>query len=252
MALVAGPRASHAGAGDWATSVEPATPWREISVGGSFTPSSWSLYSTSTFAPFGGLNSDGIRGRLGSGYGQYKYTVPERFHYTCPKPSHICPAMPVRGRVSFGDVLAGYQFGYGRFTAKAFAGLAIDTQALTPWDANNEGAGRASGFKAVVETWTNITPAIWLSLDGSWTTAHEGQSIQARLGYRLLPGLSVGIEEGKVRNAAGHQFRSGLFARYEWSGGEASLSGGINGQHHDYPETSKDRTWAAISVMFRY
>lgn len=253
VALVAGPCAGHAD--EWSTTVEPAAPdlpWREISVGGTFTPNSWMLYSNSTFAPFGGLDSDGARVRLGSGYGKYKYTVPERFYYTCPKPSLICPAVPIRARVSFGDVLAGYQMSYGRFTAKAFAGVAIDTQALAPSDPNNAGAGRASGFKAVIETWTNITPTIWASVDGSWTGAHEGQSIQARLGYRLLPGLSIGIEEGKVSNVAGHQFRSGLFARYEWAGGEASLSGGVNGQRLDYPDTSRDRTWAAISVMFRY
>lgn len=232
----------------------PATlPWQELSVGGSAGSHSWSLYSSSTLAPMGSLGADGVRVRLGGGYGRFDYAIPPHLNYACGGTSHICPAVPVKGRVTFGDILVGYQVSYGRFTAKAFAGLAIDTQALSPWDPDNAAGGRATGFKAVIETWTNITPALWTSIDGSWTDAHDGHALQARLGYRLSPALSIGLEEGKVSNVAGHQFRSGLFARLEWESGEAVLAGGLANEHFDYPaEHAQDKIWASLNVLFRY
>jgi len=106
--------------------------------------------------------------------------------------------------------------------------------------------------KAVVETWTNLTPAIWLALDGSWTQAHETYSARARLGYRVLPQLSIGFEEALLGNTSGDLARSGLFARYDWSGGEVALAAGVSGQRFDFKDTSTDRTWMALSVMFRF
>jgi Cellulose biosynthesis protein BcsS len=239
-------------AGEWETTVEPAVsdPWREIAVGGFFSARSWQLHTSTTFAPFGTLATDGFRFRMGSGYGRYSYT-------TAPPAQNDCRYgngrnATIRGRVSFADILAGYQLTYGRLTVKAFGGVAMDTQELSPFDRCNANSGRDTGFKAVVETWLEITPKIYASLDGNWTQAHEAYSARLRLGYRLWPNLSIGLEETAVGNIAGDQTRSGVFARYEWGGGEVAASAGFSGERFDYRDTSRDRAWGALNIMLRY
>lgn len=232
---------------------QAADPWREVSFGATAQTDAWSVYASTTVAPLGSLHADGWRLRLGSGYGHYSYDVPRHCYDRIAKVElTTCPATSVKGRVSFGDILAGYQISHGRFTAKAFVGVAIDTQALSPWDTGNASGGRATGWKAAVETWTNLTRDIWLQADAGTTSAHDGTNLLLRLGYRLTPALSVGLEEDKVRNIAGHRFRSGLFARYEWADGEAVIAGGISGEHHDYADRTPERAWGAVSVMLRY
>jgi hypothetical protein len=230
----------------------PASPWREFAVGAIATPHSWLAYSSATIAPFGATGRDGVRLRLGSGYGKYEYVTLPATHAPCPDPT--CRQVAIKGRVTFADILAGYQFGYGQFTAKAFAGFAFDSQSLTPEDTGNDSRGRAAGFKVVVETWTNITPTIWLSLDGSWTNAHNVHSAQARLGYRLLPQLSLGLEAGALGNVAkdGDQFRAGVFTRYEWTGGEVVLAGGLSDQFNGSYKAPKDNIWSSLNVIFRF
>ncbi len=242
-------------AADAVATVEPAgvaAPWREIAVGATVTPLSWALYSSATIAPLGGLDADGVRLRLGSGYGKYRYDTLPPARGDCRYGFGDGRTKVINGRVTFADILAGYQLGIGNTTIKAFAGLAMDQQELTPLDICNRNSGRDLGFKAVVETWTNLTPAIWLALDGSWTQAHETYSARARLGYRVLPQLSIGFEEALLGNISGDLARSGLFARYDWSGGEVALAAGVSGQRFDFKDTSTDRTWMALSVMFRF
>lgn len=235
-----------------AASPAAGTPWREVAIGGSVVPSGWSLYSSTTLAPFGGLDQNGARLRLGSGYGRYTYDRPRHCYDMIKKIELACAAERISGRATFADILAGYRLGVGRFTAQAFAGLALDNQMLSPFDGNNASAGRATGVKVALETWTNLTPVLWAAIDGSWTSAHAATSARARLGYRFWPRLSLGIEQAHFRNVAGQQSRGGLFARYEWSGGEASLSGGISAERLDFTDASRDHIWAAVDVMFRY
>lgn len=240
-------------ANDWETSVEPAAaldPWRALSSGITATPKSWVVYASTTIAPFDSLNSDGFRVRAGGGYGVYTYT-------TRPPAANDCrfgngTTANIRGRSTFSDILAGYQLQVGALTVKAFAGAAIDTQALAPFDICNANRGRAYGVKGVLETWAELSPKIWLAVDGNWTEAHGGFNAQTRLGFRLTPNLSIGLEEQALGNVAGHQLRSGAFARYAWSWGEAIASGGISSQRFDLRDLRRDDTWASLNIMFHY
>ena len=244
-----------ASAEGWDATVEPPTPvlaWREISGGGIASLNGWSLYSGSTFAPFGDLASDGFRMRISSGYGHYHYTKPARFYYTCPKPTLVCPADRVMGRVTFGDILAGYQFSTGPLTVKAFAGFATDTQTLSRPDSFNESAGAATGFRGVIEAWANISAKSWAAFDGSWTSAHDGYAAKVRLGYRLVDSVSVGLQEEVAGNIAGRRYNSGAFVRYEWSWGEAAASGGIATETGDFRNVSRDQLWSSVNVSVRY
>ena len=254
VALFARPSsAAEPQAGEPETEASPVA-WREISVGGTATARSWTLYSNSTFAPLGAISADGVRIRLGSGYGKYAYDRPNHcYDLVNQQEVKPCPSTRHQGRVTFADILAGYQFSYGRLTVKAFGGFAIDTQGLSPWDVGNAAAGKARGAKLALETWTNVTDRLWLQADGAWSGAHDQTSLLTRLGYRLLPNASVGLEEGYHRNVAGHEFRSGMFARYEWTSGELVAAAGVKGERHDF-STNSDKTgaWAALSLLFRY
>jgi hypothetical protein len=229
-----------------------AAPWRETSAGVTASPKSWAAYSSATIAPFGSLDTDGARIRLGSGYGQYRYDTLPAANGDCRYGYGDGRTATITGRVTFADILAGYQLSYGGATIKAFAGLAMDQQDLAPIDICNRASGRQGGFKGVIESWTNLTPSIWVAADASWAQAHETYALRLRLGYRLHADLSIGLEEAAVGNVAGDETRSGLFARYDWAGGEVSLAGGVSGEHFDYREMSKDQAWAAANVMLRF
>jgi Cellulose biosynthesis protein BcsS len=245
--------ASSALADGWDATVEPPVPvaaWREISAGTAASMNSWVAYSSSTFAPFGDLATDGFRVRLGSGYGRYHYTTALPAHGDCRYGNGR--STEIRGRTSFSDILAGYQLSAGQLTVKAYAGLASDSQDLSTRDLCNASQGLDYGAKAVVEGWLNITPTIWAALDGSWTAAHAGYAAKLRVGYRILDDLSIGLEESATGNVAGQQLNSGAFVRYEWSWGEASVTGGVSSDHADFRDVSRDRVWGAINMSFRY
>lgn len=245
--------ASAAVAQGWEATVEPPAPvsaWREISTGATASINGWAAYSSSSFAPFGDLATDGFRVRLGSGYGRYHYTTALPTHGDCRYGNGR--STEVRGRTSFSDILAGYQLSAGQLTVKAYAGLASDSQDLSTRDVCNASQGLDYGPKAVIEGWLNITPKVWAAVDGSWTAAHAGYAAKLRLGYRLLDDLSIGLEESATGNVAGKQLNSGVFARYEWSWGEASIAGGISGDRADFRDVSRERAWGTINLSFRY
>ncbi len=106
------------------------------------------------------------------------------------------------------------------------------------------------GFKAVVELWLDVGPWGYASLDLSWNTAHDTRNARTRVGARISPALSTGLEgwlnldeqsdcdlgwndDPSCLDDAETELldytRAGLFLRYEWDGGEISASGGISG-----------------------
>ncbi len=155
----------------------------------------------------------------------------------------------------FGDVLVGYLVRYGELTAKAFVGAAIISHEISPTDEETVAIGDEVGIKGVIELWLNIGERGWGSLDLSWASAHETRTARMRLGYRVWPKLSVGVEGGVNLDSQGDcrmqgpgtsgcrlpdnteigraelldYARAGLFARYEWGTSEASVGVGVLG-----------------------
>lgn len=210
--------------------------WREVFTGADVTPRSWLLYGGATIAPFGDLWSNGPRLRASAGYGVYRYTgrrldpatlLSQRYDFT--------------GQISFFDALLGYLVRVGPLTAKAFVGAAMIDHTIVPEDYLASLGGKF-GAKAVVELWHDIGERAWASLDMSFTTAHRTYAARARAGYRVLTPLTLGLEAG-INGSAGYDkdeilrplldpqlldLRFGGFARFDWCGGEASLSGGLS------------------------
>lgn len=73
------------------------------------------------------------------------------------------------------------------------------------------------------------TPTKALAVNRHQTLAHNTFSVRSRYGYRVLRTLSVGPEAGINGNNEHINGRAGLFARYDWAGGEISVSAGVSG-----------------------
>jgi hypothetical protein len=197
----------------------------EVWAGAEATKRSWSIYSGLTWAPLGSIDADGLRFRASGGSGSYRY------HTTI----YGAPAS-IYGTPAFADLLVGYQMGLGPLTLKAFVGASFDQHWLQPHDAANELAGQQIGVKGAVEGWLNLTPRAWAALDVAAGTAHSNYYSRLRLAYRVLPSLSVGLEAGAFGHVAGDFSRVGALVRYDWTGGELAVSGGITGDL-DRPST---------------
>lgn len=239
--------------------------WRETYAGADITSNVWLLYSGVTLAPLGEIHSDGLRMRASGGYGQYSYSGRRSGD---PPDSH----RQFRGSVKFIEALIGYQARFGDLTTKAFAGIAAIDHVVSPDDPIASGGllmqGLDYGFKGVLELWLNLGSDAWTSLDASWTSAHQSYAGRWRLGYRVVPTISLGVEasvngnllsdsrildDGSLREELRPQTRLGLFARYEWYTGEISVSGGVTSDSLDFSGGNEfDSLYATVNWLTRF
>jgi hypothetical protein len=187
----------------------------------------WSLYTGTTVAPFAPLAVDGLRLRAVAGYGDYR-----------------------TGTVGFADFLLGYQAQLGTFTIKVFGGVMLATHNAA--DPFSELDGTDFGAKGVVETWWNITDQVWLNTDLAYGSLHDTYMARMRLGWRLTPQLSLGLEGGAAGSLATDIARAGAFLRYEWASGEVSVSGGVAREGFDLVWDDTTGAYATLSVLTRF
>ncbi|WP_334145321.1 cellulose biosynthesis protein BcsS [Hyphomicrobium sp.] len=237
---------------------EPAS-GREIWAGADVSENVWLVYSGVTLAPWSGIHDDGWRFRAAGGYGAYKYDST-----IWDTTLHDTRQQRFEARTYNADILVGYLKRFGPLTAKGFVGASMISHDIEPLDEQAVAFGDEVGVKGVVELWLNIGERAWGSLDLSWASAHETRAAHARLGYRVWPALSLGVEgavnidaQAECRVNGTHTSRcnllseeidraelldyarGGVFARYEWGTGEVSLSAGVlggsfgSGRHDD-------------------
>ncbi len=167
----------------------------------------WSVYGGATVAPFGGVRDDGFRLRGVLGYADYG-----------------------KGVTAFGDLLIGYHKQLGPVTIKVFGGLTVAEHASNLSELWLPPQGTEYGGKGVLEAWWNISDQAWASADLSFGSTHMDYGGRIRLGWRLWPELSAGLEGGSGGTAEPDLERDtariGGFLRYEWATGEVSISGG--------------------------
>ncbi len=220
--------------------------WAGADAGDTF----WLLYSGTTLAPFGDIHATGLRARLVSGYGQYRYASFDTKTLT---------AEDYRAETTFADALVGYLWRLDPLILKLFAGVSYVDHRIHPFDANNHVQGPAVGFKGVAEFWFNLSDNAFAAIDLSWSQAHRTRSARGRLGYRLTPNLSLGPEAGFNMDRQGDykvgeehlNFRTepmdyarlGAFARYEWFGGEVSASAGFIGDFREERSAYATLNW---------
>lgn len=245
---------------------EPGTNfWRETFSGADVTSNVWLLYSGVTLAPTSDIYGDGVRFRAAGGYGQYRYSGHRAGD---PKDKR----REFKATLTYAEALLGYQKRFGELTAKAFVGVAAIDHTILPDDPIAAGGlltqGLEYGVKGVLELWLNLGSDAWTSLDTSWTSAHQTYAARWRLGYRLLPTVSVGaeaalngnaisgndvLEDGSRREPLRPQGRLGIFARYEWNGGEVSVSGGLANDAYDFGSTGGfNNAYGTINWLTRF
>lgn len=215
-------------------------PASEVSAGTDVTAHGWSAYTgfTSTFG--GSILKDGWRYRITSGYGQYSYASTR---WT----GAAVVVVPFEGTVTFADALVGYQQTFGALTLKLFGGVSVQNHAVTPFDIENSVQGLSWGGKAVLETWLDIGERAFGQLDLAYTTAHGSYAGRLRLGYKIAPQLSAGLEAGLAGSADYASGRAGAFVRYEAAFGEVSLSAGAAGDRSD-----TTGAYATLNVLYRF
>jgi Cellulose biosynthesis protein BcsS len=241
--------------------------WRETWSGADVSKDNWLVYSGVTVAPFSHIHEPGLRLRLSGGYGRYSYSGNRG---TGPNPD----IQEFSAQTYNGDALVGYLERYGPLTAKAFAGLSYISHDVAPFDPDNLVIGDDIGFKAALELWLDIGAIGFASLDMSWSTAHDTRNARARLGARITPALSTGLEgwlnldnqsdcdmgwDSSASCYADTQTdlldytRAGLFLRYEWDGGEVSLSGGVSGgSFGSSADTTDPEPYATLNWMTQF
>lgn len=256
--------------------------WREVWAGADATESGWLIFSGSTIAPFSHIHEQGLRLRVASGYGQYRYAGPRRaiaFNPALSRHVEFAETTKFEAETGFADVLAGFLWRLDPLTLKVFAGASGVGHALSPFDPENLAVGLDWGAKGVVEMWLNIGQDMWGSLDLSWSQAHDTRSARTRVGYRVAPKFSVGIEarldvdaqgdcdlsweetaacKEQYRNRYGtatdllEYTRSGLFGRWEWDGGEISAAAGLSGTILGRDEDPQANPYASVSWIMQY
>jgi cellulose biosynthesis protein BcsS len=206
-------------------------PYVEVWSGAEIFGRDWSVYSGATVAPFGSVREDGfrLRGVVG-GYADYGQSV-----------------------MAFGDLLIGYHMQLGTVTIKVFGGLTVIERLPDP-----SGAGPEYGGKGVLEAWWNITDETWASADLSFGSTHMDYGSRIRLGWRLWPELSAGLEGGSGGTAEANREhdtgRVGGFLRYEWATGEVSISGGwaAGGSWGTWHDRDGPVPFGTVSLLTRF
>lgn len=171
-----------------------------------------------------GFHQESLRLRAVGSLGRYHYDgslesggvwVPTRFD----------------GDASFLAALAGYEFHFGRVISKIFAGVEAVDQRISPHDPNNSVQGSEMGFRVVAENWLDLSPTWHLSADAAYGTAFQEYWSLARIGYRLKPKVSVGLEGGALGNQEYDAGRAGAYARFYLLDTELTVASGFTGNY---------------------
>jgi Cellulose biosynthesis protein BcsS len=181
-------------------------------------------YAGGGYAFGNGLYAPGLRLRAVGAYGRYHYdgSVFDGSNFA---------ATTFDGEVGFAAALVGYQFRPGAATIKVFAGVEAEDQSITPRDPDNKVQGSEVGLRLAVETWYDLAARWYASADASYGTAFQEYWSLARVGFRVRPKLSLGLEGGALGNEEYDVGRGGGFVRVNVQALEITLSGGFTGDY---------------------
>lgn len=228
-------------------------PQYEISGGGEVAGHTWAAYTSTTVALSAlgigapaGIQQEGWRLRAGAGYSQYARQQEEWV-------GGVGALQVTRKRSgSFADLLLGYHATVGDLTVKAYAGGVYERQQWSAEPIDRAQSGMDFAAKLLIESWLNLTPHSFAQLDAGWVSQDDTVNARARLGYRATPTFSFGPEMSYWAEARDttpgrdELVRLGGFARYEWTGGEVSLSAGAMDQNDGH------RLYATVNALLRF
>jgi hypothetical protein len=203
---------------------EPDTPHTEMFTGFEASDNYTSGYVGGGYAFGKGLYAPGLRLRAVGAYGRYNYdgALFDGSDYR---------ATTFDGQVGFAAALVGYQFCPGAVTVKLFAGIEAEDQHIAPRDPKNSVQGTEIGLRLLAETWYDIAARWYASADAAYGSAFQEYFSLARIGFRVRPRLSLGLEGGALGNEEYDAGRGGGFLRVNLRQLEVTLSGGFTGNY---------------------
>ncbi len=146
---------------------------------GSSTPASRSHPSATSM-------SLAMRLRLAGGYGQYEI-IRQSQHNPIPNIVSFSAA------TYYGDALVGYLERLDR-SRESVRRRVLNRHDISPFDPENQVYGDEIGIKGALELWLDIGEIGFASLDMSWSSAYDTRNVRSRLGARITPSLSGGVE----------------------------------------------------------
>ena len=171
----------------------------------SFSGSDWAQDSSSYY--FGALislqrnfNEDGFVLRVLGLLGDYEFD------------ETTVPGGTVDGDILGGDVMVGYQFTRGLVTATFYVGVDYLDFDLSPDVPTEEIRGDEVGFKVAGDLETSSEIPLFLSLNGSYSTAFDSYYAQLRVGYNAKR-FVIGPEGAVAGDRSGDIQRLGGFAK---------------------------------------
>jgi hypothetical protein len=171
-----------------------------------------------------GLWGPGFRVRAFGAYGPY--------HYDGALPvDEVYRPTRFDGEAAYLAALLGYQFQPGRMILKLFAGIEAEDQHIVPHDPDNSVQGSALGLRLQAESWLELSERLFLSADAAYGTAFREYWSLVRLGYRIKPRVSLGLEGRALGNAEYDAGGGGGFVRLNLRNFETTLSGGFTGNY---------------------
>ena len=202
----------------------------------------WSLYTGSTYAPFGNLRQDGLRTRAVSAMSQYTYGG-RRFDPVTG--DAIWQNFRGAGRTT--DLLVGYQGRLSDLTWKLFVGYQHAVVMLGPSDPETTVQGARHGAKGALELWYNLTPSQWASLDLTYATPFRSFSHRLRVATKATDAISVGAEAAAFGHQEGSTRRVGAFLRYD--NGTHEVSGSVG---WSMPRGDAGHAYGTVQWLYRF
>ena len=176
-----------------------------------------SLYHGTTYAPWSSRDLDGYRVRAVGGAGVYR-----------DKASVLHATM-----TSFAEALGGYQWSTPWGTAKVFAGVVGGGRVVTPSFYVPPTTDGSLGWKVLGEGWLNVTRESFAQIDVGLGSPGMRARAQLRGGVRVSQTVAFGPDLWfERRDERGGEAGAGLFVRYWWTGGEATVSAGWSADAH--------------------
>jgi len=200
------------------------TPYLEVFSGADVTRNSVFGYFGAAWALGRDVRGSGARMKILAGRGGYDYdtALPGNARETT-----------IDGDVTLFQLMAGYQWQRGPWTLKGYAGIAWEDHDLSPADPGNSVNGAEAAAIGQVEIWRNLGTRGFASLDASYLGAYDGYYLQGRLGRRIKPRVSAGLEAAALGNKEYDSGRGGAFLRFHLGELDLTVSGGVSGDYYD-------------------
>ena len=153
-------------------------------------------FAGATFAPWGGLETSGLRIGLFGGAGSYRYDS---------------DSTAIKGTFVTGDFLVGYGYTVDNFDAKLLVGVNVQDHVLSAPDPENPVQGTKVGAKVQGDFWLNPTEQTLVYGLASYSTAFRTYYATAKLGYDISGGheLFIGPQFTALGNDRFDQWRIG-------------------------------------------